>query len=250
MAHTEHPGTQEDPTSELTGSLSATTRALFSAGSATDTLQAVVDLAVKTIDGCDFAGLFVLEGDAVTTPAHTDPVVIAVDALQHRAGEGPCLDAIAQGGAIYAEDLADDARWPGFAAQATSAGIRNVLAFRLCGDGARGSLNLYARYPRAFGVVDRAKGLILAVLAGIALLTAEAHDDDNRRAANLHAALQSREVIGQAEGILIERERITPKQAFDVLRRASQHLNVKLRDVAQRLVDTGENPIRTGIAPG
>lgn len=102
-----------------------------------------------------------------------------------------------------------------------------------------GALNLYARYPQAFGVIDRAKGLMLA---GLALSSAETHDAEDRRATNLQAALQSREVIGQAQGILMERERITPAQAFDILRRASQHLNIKLRDVAQALVDTGERP--------
>ncbi|MHB1487791.1 MAG: GAF and ANTAR domain-containing protein [Acidimicrobiales bacterium] len=249
MADTEHPSNHQDPTSELAGNFSETIQALFSAGSTSDTLQRVVDLAVETIDGCDFAGIFVLDGDAVTTPVHTDPVVIEIDALQHRAGEGPCLDAIAEGGAFYADDLAgnlaDGSRWPRFGPQATSAGIRSILALSLSANGTLGALNLYAWYPQAFGVIDRAKGLMLASLAGLALSYAATHDAEDRRAANLQAALQSREVIGQAQGILMERERITPAQAFDILRRASQHLNIKLRDVAQALVDTGERP-RTG----
>ena len=66
--------------------------------------------------------------------------------------------------------------------------------------------------------------------------------DAQARSDNLEQALLSREVIGQAQGILIERERITAEQAFDILRRASQHLNEKLRDIAQHLVDTGEDP--------
>ena len=85
-------------------------------------------------------------------------------------------------------------------------------------------------------------------MAGMAFSSARTHEDEERRAANLQAALATREMIGQAQGILMERERITPDQAFDILRRASQHLNVKLRDVAQSLVDTGERP-DTGLAP-
>jgi AmiR/NasT family two-component response regulator len=112
----------------------------------------------------------------------------------------------------------------------------------LSADGTRGALNLYARYPNAFGVVDRGKGLVLAILAGVALSAAEVHDEEEHRTVNLQAALVSRELIGQAEGILMERERITADQAFDILRRASQHLNIKLRDVAQSLVDSGETP--------
>lgn len=249
MAETEDPSTGiDDPAVEITERFSETARALFSAGSVTDTLQRVVDLAVETIEGCDYAGIFLLEEDAVTTPAHTDPVVIEVDTLQHRSGEGPCLDAINNGGAVYADDLAGDARWPRFGPQATAAGVRTVLALTLPGNGTNGALNLYARYPQAFGVIDRAKGLLLSALAGLALSSAAAHDDEERRLDNLQAALATRAVIGQAQGILIERERITPDQAFDILRRASQHLNIKLRDVAQALVDTGEQP-QTGSPP-
>jgi len=248
MADPEPPSTDEDPTTELTDRLAETARALFSAGSVADTLQRVVDLAVETIDGCDFAGIFLLESGKVTTPVLTDPIVIEIDALQHRGGEGPCLDAVAHGGTVYADDLADDARWARFGTEATAAGVRSVLALSLPAKGTQGALNLYARYPRAFGVIDRAKGLLLCALAGLALSSAEAHDDEVRRLDNLQSALATRVVIGQAQGILIERERIMPDQAFDILRRASQHLNIKLRDVAQTLVDTGERP-QTGPIP-
>jgi AmiR/NasT family two-component response regulator len=88
----------------------------------------------------------------------------------------------------------------------------------------------------------------VAGLAGIALSLARAYEEQARLAENLRQALMSREVVGQAQGILMEREHITAEQAFDILRRASQHLNVKLRQVAQDLVDTGERP-RTGVDP-
>ena len=90
--------------------------------------------------------------------------------------------------------------------------------------------------------------MILASLASLALSAAQTHEDEERRATNLHGALATREVIGQAQGILIERERITADQAFDILRRASQHLNLKLGEVAQNLVDTGMRP-DTGPPP-
>jgi AmiR/NasT family two-component response regulator len=117
-----------------------------------------------------------------------------------------------------------------------------VLALPLTANGTNGAVNLYARYPAAFGVVDRAKGVILASLASVALSAAHSLEDEERRIDNLHSALSSREIIGQAQGILMERERITADQAFDILRRASQYLNIKLREVAQALVDTGERP--------
>src|SRR5262249_24781743 len=97
--------------------------------------------------------------------------------------------------------------------------------------------------PGAFGILDRAKAVILASHASTALDAAATRVRDSDASDRyLRAALDSRGVIGQAQGILMERERITAEQAFDVLRRASQDLNVKLRDVAQRLVDTGEDP--------
>ena len=242
METTEGPSRVEgDSISEFALGFSEAVRSLFSAGSVTDTLVSVVELAVNTIEGCDYAGLFLLDAGVVTTPVHTDPIVVEVDALQHQSNEGPCLDAIAHRLIFYADDLNKDLRWLDFAPRATKAGIRSVLALPLSAD-TEGALNLYARYPSAFGVVDRAKAAILVSMASLAISVAHSHEDEERRAANLHAALSSRETIGEALGILIERERITAQQAFDILRRASQHLNVKLREVAQNLVDIGEDP--------
>ncbi len=238
----EPPIADSDFSSELVADFSEMAQVLFSAGSVQKTLAQVVRLSVATIEGCDFAGIFLLSDGVVTTSEHTDPVVAAVDAMQQATGEGPCLDAISQGVAAYAGDLATDQRWTRFGAEATGEGIRSVLALPLLGNGTLGALNLYARYPDAFGVIDRANGLLLAAVAGLAFSTALGNEDRERRAANLHAALASREMIGQAQGILMERERITVDEAFDVLRRASQHLNLKLRDVAQNLIETGERP--------
>jgi GAF domain-containing protein len=233
----------QDPVTELAADFSETARILFAAGSVTDTLAQVVALALATIEGCDFAGLFfVPETNVATSPVHTNPIVHEIDAIQRESGEGPGLDAIAQRQMFYAADVAEDPRWPHFGPQAGGAGIRSVLALPLTTNGSLGALNLYARYPAAFGVVDRAKGVILASLAGLAVSAAHSHEDEERRAENLNAALATREVIGQAQGILIERERISAAHAFDILRRASQHLNRKLRDVAQDLVETGEKP--------
>jgi GAF domain-containing protein len=236
--HTSKP----EPAAELTANISEMVGALFSAGSVQETLDLVVQLAVTTIEGCDFAGIFLVREEVVTTPVCTHSVVVEIDALQHDTGEGPCLDAMTQGVAFYADDLGEDYRWPLFGPQAFARGMRSLLAVPLLINGAPGALNLYARYPQAFGVIDRGRGLLLAAMAGLAFSSAQTHEDEERRAANLHAALATREVIGQAQGILMERERLTSSQAFDVLRRASQHLNLKLRDVAQHLVDTGERP--------
>ena len=132
-----------------------------------------------------------------------------------------------------------------FGPQAAAAGARCAAGLPPLSDGTW-ARSLYARYPRAFGATDRAKGLIFATLSALALGGAQTHEDEDRRASNLNQALATRELIGQAQGILMERERITSDQAFDILRRASQHLNVRLREVAPDLVDTGDRPVGPG----
>ena len=179
--------------------------------------------------------------DVASTAAASSPLTDNLDRLQIEANEGPCLDASTQGATFYAHDLADDERWPRFGPRAVAAGVRCVLSYALLAE-QPSALNLYAHLPAAFGATDRAQGQLFATLARLALESAQERAADDQRAANLTDALRTREVIGQAQGILMERERITADQAFDVLRRASQRMNVKLRSVAETLVETGESP--------
>jgi GAF domain-containing protein len=242
MSGVQDPSTDTEVVSELTANFSETVGALFSAGSVRDTLEQVVGLAVATVEGCDYAGLFLLENGELTTPVRSDQVAADVDALQQALADGPCMAAVADGVGSYTGDLADDARWPVFGPRAVELGIRSVLAVPLPVENVPGCLNLYAHYPHAFGVIDRGRAVLLATVAAMALTSARSHEDDELRETNLHAALATRELIGQAQGILMEREHIGPGPAFDILRRASQHLNIKLRDVARNLIETGERP--------
>jgi hypothetical protein len=236
-----------ETTSELTASFTDTAQALFTAGSAADTLKAVVALAVATIDGCDFASIFVGQANQVTRPVGSDSTAAALDVCQHRTGEGPAHDTLAQGGPLYAEDLAADPRWGNFGAAAADAGVRSSLMVRMSDDAERPAvLCLYACYPRAFGVLDRAKAVILAAMGGLALTAAEEFDDQSRL--TIESALNTREMIGQAQGILMEREQISADQAYDILQRASKHLETRIRDVAQDLVDTGQSPETGAVA--
>lgn len=235
--------------SDLAANFAAISRGLYSAGTVKETLQRTVDYSVHTIDGCIGAGISFVQGDKVMTPVWTELKIVEIDEMQYTTGQGPCLDAIAHGETFYADDLLTDTRWPNFGPLAAQAGMRSLLSFRLAGETTLGALNLYARLPQAFGATDRAKGLIFATHAGVALAAALELEDATRalevettRLQNLHGALVSRQVIGRAEGILMNRERITGDQAFDLLRRASQDLNIKLREIAQVVVDTGEIP--------
>jgi GAF domain-containing protein len=231
---------------DLESNFSDVATALFAAGTVQGTLQRIVDLAQRAVDGCEAAGILVVTGRTVTTAAASSPLVVVIDQLQIDADEGPCLDASTHGSTFYADDLIDDERWPAFAPAAVTAGIRSVLAYPLSVE-RPSALNLYARLPAAFGATDRATGHLFATLARLALDSAEVRASDEKKSANLIEALRTRELIGQAQGILMERERIQGDQAFDLLRRASQHMNIKLREVAETLVETGESP-QTGAA--
>ena len=225
---------------DLETALSEVAVELFSSPTVQGTLQRIVDLAASSVDGCHAAGVLVVDNAVASTAAASDPDAVELDRLQIEAGEGPCLDAALGGSTFYATDLLDDGRWPSFGPLAAAAGVRSILAYALTGE-RLSALNLYGELPAAFGATDRAQGQLFATLAALALESAEQRAAGEEHAGQLSQALKTREIIGQAQGILMERERITADQAFDVLRRASQRLNIKLRDVARNLVDTGEN---------
>jgi transcriptional regulator with GAF, ATPase, and Fis domain len=217
-------------------------RAFFSAGSVPATLSSVVELAASTVEGCDFAGLFLVEGNVISTPAFTDPMVVEIDDLQLQTGQGPCLDAISHQLTFYSTDLARDLRWLHFAPRALGLGIRSILALPLDSTSQLGSLSLSARDPAAFDVIGRAQASLLAALAGIALSVARSHRNEEQRVESLRAALITRETLGEAAGILMERDKISAPRAQRIMRQASQRLHLDLGEVAQNLIDTVDHP--------
>jgi transcriptional regulator with GAF, ATPase, and Fis domain len=219
-------------------------RALLGQADVQHTLQKIVDLAVDTIEGCDHAGISFLKGGKGSTPAASDSVPPQVDAIQYETGEGPCLSAIREHDVFESPDLRLEARWPQFASRAQrETGISSMLCFRLFVDGdTLGALNLYSKAVDAFDERSRTAGLVYAAHAAIALSTA-IHSEQ------MDEALKSRDLIGQAKGILMAREGVTADQAFDMLRRASQRLNVKLRDLAGQMVESTEKPPASAPSP-
>lgn len=213
---------------------------LLGPGGGATAVDTIVALALSTIDNCDEAGLC---GDSgLTLHASPSATIRQLEALQSQTGQGPCTEALAGQEAIYVPDLLDDdRRWPAFSPEAASLGMRSALAYRLSVQGRTlGALQLYAELPAAFSASDRAQGLLFAIYAGLALAQAQAQEAEEAKLDDLQIALVSREIIGQAQGILMQREKITAEQAFQLLRRSSQHLNRKLRTVAQDVVDTGQ----------
>lgn len=224
-------------------------RQLFKAPTVRDTLQTIVQLSLRTVGSCDAAAISFVQGGEVATPVWTDRAALDLDKLQYEAGEGPCLDAISDHEVVYTEDLSGDPRWPNLASLASDTEVRSVLSLRLGSDDTMGSLNLYSRVRGAYGSVELAQGRIFATHSALALeartaldRTVKALELEQTRLQKLQTALISRDLIGQAKGVLMHRDHITADRAFHELRVASQRLNIKLREVAQRVVDTGESP--------
>jgi GAF domain-containing protein len=196
------------------------------------TLELVLSAAVDTSPATDLAGVLLLEERGkITSPATTDEVVNELDQVQAEHTEGPCVESIYDQEMVHVPDFADELeRWPHFARRALDLGVHGSLSFQLYTEGSRaGSLNLFSRHPHAFGEEDRVLGALFANQAGLALRGA-------RRVAQLDRAVASRDVIGTAKGILIERFGIGDDEAFQRLVQSSQHTNMKLVDVARWLV--------------
>ncbi|WDZ86511.1 GAF and ANTAR domain-containing protein [Micromonospora cathayae] len=211
-------------------------RALRTEPNVQDTLDAIVRAAVDTVPGAWHAGISEVERRQRTfrTSAATGDLVYQVDQAQYDTGQGPCLDALCEHRTVLLPDIGTERRWPAFTARAAGLGVCSMLSFQLyVGRDSLGSLNLYASEAYAFTPESEQVGTLFAAHAAVALA-------DARKLAQLSQALGVRDVIGQAKGILMERHKVTGDEAFALLVRASQGLNLKLIDVARYLVETGE----------
>lgn len=200
------------------------------------TLQTIVDLSVGTLPGCDAAGVTLRIKGKDRTAAASDSFTLAIDNIQYEQGEGPCVHALENDEIVRIEDISQESRWPDFTREAAEQRLRSSLSHPLRQNGTIGALNLYSKTERAFDAREMAVSEIFAKQASVALQNARTYTAARELAGQLNEALQSRDVIGQAKGILMEREGISDQEAFDMLRNASQTANVKLREIAERVV--------------
>jgi GAF domain-containing protein len=237
-----YPETVEQESVELANTFADIARALLGQDDLEATLNKITALAVETIDGCDHAAVSLVQGRRVSTRAASDDVPAQVDAIQYETDQGPCLDAIREHETFRMHDLASEDRWPEFSRRAAEqTGIASMLSFRLFADSdTMGALNLYSKERGAFDDEALAVGAVFATHAAVALAGAQ-RDEQMQR------ALQGRDVIGQAKGIIMAQQNVSADEAFDILRRASQRLNMKLRDLAER-VASRTPPVEEGAA--
>ncbi|MDY7087636.1 MAG: GAF and ANTAR domain-containing protein [Actinomycetota bacterium] len=204
-------------------------------------LTAIVAEAVAMIPSATWAGLSELNRGRLTPRATLGEPPSVLDRLQRELGTGPCVDAAREQRVVVLDDTGADERWPEFAAEAVRHGVRSMLCVPLWVDSLRlGTLSLYGEKTGAFGESERRLAAVYGTLAALAMA-------DGRRVAQLTLALETRDLIGQAKGVLMERLRITPDAAFEVLTRISQNANERLASVAERVVRTGELPDQARI---
>ena len=198
-------------------------------------LTQIVAVAVDTVPGVDAGGITMIENGHLPSRSPTNDDVRKLDDLQAELHEGPCITAVEyppEDGVVLAQDLTgppDTDRWMHFAPQAVAHGYRSLLSTQLSTNGGtRAALNLYSRAANTFDESARTTAGLFGLQAALLLYGAN-------HARQLGQALASRDLIGQAKGILMERRGISADEAFDILRRTSQELNVKLAQVAETL---------------
>jgi GAF domain-containing protein len=226
---------EESGWNELAENLSQLSRTLQDERDVDSTLHAILKAAVDTIPGVEHASISsVLKRREVQTLAASDDLARSADLAQYGAGEGPCMDALYEQRTVRLSDLETEQRWPNFSARARELGLGSMLAIQLYVTGCDlGALNLHSSKRNAFDDESEHVGLLFVAHAAVALAGAQEQE-------HLRTALSSRDVIGQAKGILMERYKINAHDAFRLLVTASQNTNIRLRDVAEYLTRTGE----------
>lgn len=195
-------------------------------------LQTITAGSVAIIPGVRWAGVSLVHGRVIEPRVPTDPLVTKLDALQSELDEGPCMSAVREHRTIHIDDMSRPSRWPRFAEAAITLGVRSSLSFQLFVDQRTlGALNLYGDQPGGFDDDSFLYGEILAQHASVALAGSQASDQFDR-------ALASRDIIGQAKGIIMERFDVDDVRAFALLTQLSQESNTKLIEVAKSVIET------------
>jgi GAF domain-containing protein len=202
-------------------------------------LQELVDSGAQHVTGCQYAGITLADkSNAVTNVVATHRYPMVLDAIQNRYGEGPCLSAVWRHHMIYVEDLNVDQRWPHYQEHALEqTPVRSILSYQLFVDSSSMAvLNFYADQPHAFSDESIELGNVFATHVALAWSMM-------RRQDQFRSALASRDVIGQAKGVIMERFNLDAVEAFELLSRLSQQSNIKLIEIAGALIDS-EHPLK------
>ena len=218
----------------------ALSRFLIARSPLRDTLTQISRIGVDTLPGAAFAGMTLVNGNGrATTAVFTDDESPEIDEAQYRSGQGPCLDAWRRNEVVRIDDIsAGYATYPEFCTAAAEHGVGSTMSLPLHADGeGLGALNLYARTTHAFDERDEQMGMSLVAVASVLLANSRAYWGAVELSQQLDEALSTRPIIDQAKGILMaQTPGLDAEGAFDLLRKASQRENHKLRDIAARII--------------
>ena len=210
----------------------------------TDTLRRVAELAQDAIEPAAMVGLTMEVRGGAATPVFTDELVPEIDSVQYAAGTGPCLDTFRAGRTNTIRSTRRDDRWPAFSAACVRHDVGSTLSVPVvAGEHTLGALNFYARVDDAYAPEDVDLATAFAAQAAIVISNAQAASGAQRLADQLSLALESRIIIEQAKGLLMAGGR-PAADAFEILKRASQPENRKVRDVAANVVAEAERRAR------
>jgi len=227
----------------LAASLAALSRFFVSDSTMQETLDRVADLCRQAVPAAAFVGITMMVEHQPRTAVFTDPASPEIDQSQYEIDEGPCLDAFRAGVINRIFDTLDDGPWPAFRAAAVDHGIRSTLSLPLSIERRNvGALNLYSPVPYGFSTRDEENAAQFAGHAAVVLANANAYWDARQLSERLDQAMQARAVIEQAKGVLMGAQHCTADEAFDLLVKASQRENIKLRDIAARIVANNSHP--------
>jgi GAF domain-containing protein len=222
---------------ELAAFFAAVSRELLAPPHTELTFERIAQRAVEVVPACDFVGITLRDKDRARTVATTSPAADQCDELQYELEEGPCLDAVCEEEAYLIDDVATDPRWPRWGPRAAEVGAGSILSVRLAdARGSLGALNMYSGKRAAFDSNSVDLALVFASHAATAVSAANL-------VTGLHTALQSRHLIGAAQGILMARHDLGLEASFEVLRRYSNDTNRPLREVARIVVDGRALPL-------
>ncbi|CAN5489087.1 GAF and ANTAR domain-containing protein [soil metagenome] len=198
-----------------------------------DVLKGVTAAVLELVPGAEISGVLLLgKGKAYETLAPTADLMFDLDHAQVSTGQGPCVEAALDDLIVRTDDFEDEERWPDYTPKVLMMGLRSALSFKLyTAQRTAGALNIFSSKPNAFDAESEAIGSVLAAHAAAAIVA-------SRQGEQLQSALSSRDLIGQAKGIIMERYKVDALRAFDMLRELSQSGNVKLVDIAKQVIDT------------
>lgn len=235
-------------------SLAHVSHAVLAPAEVEHALDSLLRAALMAVSAADGASVTALDGDGRPYSAcFVSDLARDVDEAQYNAGEGPALEVgdVPRWTSVTVVDLAKDPRWPRLARSAHASGVRSILSVSLFTTMTLdprvevprlASLNLYSRAAHAFGDAENHLALLLSLYGATTLAAGSTVEALTRQIENLEHAVETRTVIGRAQGILMERHHLTENEAFEQLRTASMNLNRKLHDVAADVADTGQEP--------